>query len=285
MDIVRLGHALGAEVRGIDITRTLKPGDVDAIRNAWHVHHVIVFRDIDWTPEQHMAFAGQFGDLDVHDATPHDRLEGYPELLEITNKPKGNQPSQTRAAGRNWHSDYSYTSQPAASSMLHCTEKPSVGGDTMFCNMVRAYDELTERMKTLVGDLQSVYDFSLVAGVDAREPEKLAELLRINPPIAHPCVRTHDESGARALYVSERTSHFDGMSRAESSPIIDYLCRHATRPQNVYRHQWRVGDLVCWDNRAVMHMALGDFDETESRHMLRATIRGLPSGYVVAPAA
>lgn len=282
MQVVRLGHALGAEVRGIDITGPLAPDVIEAIRHAWHTHHVIIFRDVRWTPGQHIAFAARFGNLDNHEATPHDRLDGYPQLLEITNKPKGNRPSQTRATGRNWHSDYAYTNQPAASSMLYCTEKPSVGGDTMFCNMIQAYEDLSERMKSIVDDLHSVYDFSLVSGVGERDAEKVAELLRINPPIAHPCVRTHDESGSRALYVSERTSHFDGMSRAESAPLIDYLCRHATRPENVYRHQWQVGDLVCWDNRSTMHLALGDFDQTEPRHMLRTTIQGEKSGYLVA---
>ena len=91
----------------------------------------------------------------------------------------------------------------------------------------------------------------------------------------------HNESGKRALFVSERTSHFDGMTLEESKPFIKYLCDHATRPENVYRHQWRVGDLVCWDNRTTMHLALGDFDPTERRRMLRATIQGEESGFIV----
>ena len=108
-----------------------------------------------------------------------------------------------------------------------------------------------------------------------------AELRKLNPPIAHPTVRAHPEGGVRALYVSERASHFAGMTRAESRPLIDYLCAHATRPENVYRHNWRPGDLVCWDNRTAMHIALADFDPNEPRTMLRTTIRGEPSGYLV----
>ena len=123
-------------------------------------------------------------------------------------------------------------------------------------------------MKSIVDGLQSVYDFNLVSGAKVRDPDKIAELLKLNPPIAHPCVNVHNESGAKALYVSERTSHFDGMTMAESLPLIRFLCEHATKPQNVYRHQWRVGDLVCWDNRTTMHLALGDFDSSEFRHML-----------------
>ena len=280
MDVVPLGHALGAEIRGVDIAGNLSNAEVDAIHRAWNAHHVIVFRGVRWTPDRHIAFSRRFGALDTHDATPHDRLDGHPELLEITNKPKNGQPSQTRNTGRNWHSDYSYTGRPAAASMLYCTEKPPVGGDTMFCNMARAYDDLTEKMKSLVAQLHSVYDFALVSGVAQRDPAKIAELMKINPPIAHPCVRVHPDSGLNALYVSERTSHFDGMSRAESAPIIEYLCRHATRPENVYRHRWEVGDLVCWDNRTTMHMALADFDQSVPRHMLRTTLLGEKSGYV-----
>lgn len=283
METVSLGHALGAEIRGVDIAGVLSDTDIAAIRDAWHRHHVIVFRGVEWAPGQHLAFSKRFGPLDDHAATPHDTLEGYPELLEVTNRPKDGQPSQTRNAGRNWHSDYSYTNRPAAASMLYCTEKPPVGGDTMFCNMARAYDELSDKMKVIVGDLQSVFDFNLVAGTKVRDPQKMAELLKLNPPIAHPCVRTHNESGIKALYVSERTSHFEGMSRAESLPLIEYLCSHATRPENVYRHQWQVGDLVCWDNRTTMHLALGDFDPSQFRHMLRTTLQGAKSGTVVAP--
>tara|TARA_Y100000588_G_scaffold233332_1_gene247028 strand:- start:259 stop:1119 length:861 start_codon:yes stop_codon:yes gene_type:complete len=284
MEIIPLGHALGVEIRGVDIAEEIGDNTVAAIREAWHRHHIIVFRDVSWIPDQHLAFSRRFGALDDHASTPHERFEGYPELLEITNRPKNGQPSQSRNAGRNWHSDYSYTDRPAAASMLYCTENPSVGGDTMFCNMARAYEELSDKMKGIVDDLESVYDFNLVSGTKVRDPEKMAELLKLNPPIAHPCVRVHDESGVKALYVSERTSHFEGMSRAESLPLIEYLCQYATRPQNTYRHHWRVGDLVCWDNRTAMHMALGDYDPSEFRHMLRTTLQGQKSGYVVAPA-
>ncbi|MEC8198455.1 MAG: TauD/TfdA family dioxygenase, partial [Pseudomonadota bacterium] len=283
VDTVQLGNALGAEIRGVDITQNLSDAEIDEIRSIWHQHHVIVFRGVDWTPDAQLAFAGRFGNLDDHAATPNDSLEGYPELLEVSTIPKNGKPSPTRTAGRDWHSDYAYTSRPAAASILYCTEKPAVGGDTMFCNMARAYDTLTDKMKAVVGDLQSVYDFTLVSGVKDRTAENEAELYKINPPVAHPTVRVHNESGVKALYVSERTSHFNGMSRAESAPIIQYLCEQAIQPENVYRHQWRVGDLVCWDNRTTMHLALGDFDPTARRRMLRATVQGEKTGEVLPP--
>ena len=109
MEVVPLGHALGAEIRGVDITGDIGDNSGAAIREAWHRHHIIVFRGVAWRPEQHLTFSRRFGSLDDHAATPHQRFEGYPELLEITNRAKNGQPSQSRNAGRNWHSDYSYT--------------------------------------------------------------------------------------------------------------------------------------------------------------------------------
>ena len=281
MEVTRLANALGAEIRDVDISGHLSGGKIEAIRRIWHEHHVIVFRNVVWATDQQLAFALRFGPLDDHSATPEDRLDDYPQLLEVSTIRKNGKSSPSRTAGRDWHSDYAYTNRPAASSMLFCLEKPEVGGDTMFCNMVRAYDELSEKFKSIVEELNSVYDFNKVSSSRDRTAANLEEYNRINPPIAHPSVRMHNESGKKALYVSERTSHFDGMSPEESKPFIEYLCKHATRPENVYRHQWRVGDLVCWDNRTTMHLALGDFDPSERRRMLRATIQGEKSGFIV----
>ena len=276
-----LGYALGAEIIGVDMRDPLDPETVASIREAWHEHHVIVLRNQNAAPDDILRFARGFGDLDDHAQTPFYRKDGYPELLEITTKPKNGKPSETRNVGRNWHSDYAYTPRPAAASMLYCVEKPPIGGDTMFCNMARAYETLSDTMRGIVDGLHSVYDISLVAGFYERDPAEVAETKRLNPPIAHPAVKVHPESGTRALYVSERVSYFHGMTAAESRPLIDFLCEHATGPENVYRHVWRPGDLVCWDNRTTMHVALTDFDQNQPRHMLRATIIGEPSGFVV----
>jgi len=278
LELVPLTSALGAEVRGIDITGPLDSGDISDIRDAWHRYHILLFRGLDLTPARHIDFSRQFGDLDTHDATPFDRLDDHPEILEVTNKPKGGKPSETRNTGRNWHSDYAYTNRPSAGSMLYCAEKPDTGGDTMFCNMVRAYDQLSPTMKAVMEDLHSVFDFSLVG---RQSSEKTVELAKINPPIAHPAVKVHPGSGLKALYVSERVSHFDGMRPEESRPLIRYLCEHATRHENVYRHRWQVGDLMLWDNRTTMHIALADFDSAQPRRMLRTTLLGEPSGYLV----
>lgn len=278
LELTPLSSALGAQVKGIDITHDLNDEQIGAIRKAWNEHHILLFRGVDWTPAGHIAFSRRFGDLDTHDATPFDRLDGYPEILEVTNKPKNGKPSETRNTGRNWHSDYAYTNRPSAASMLFCAEKPPVGGDTMFSNMVRAYDQLSAKMKEIVEGLDAVFDFSLVG---RQNSAKTQELVKLNPPIAHPAVRVHPQSGLKALYVSERVSHFHGMSQEESRPLIQYLCAHATRHENIYRHSWQVNDLILWDNRTTMHIALGDFDQTKPRRMLRTTLLGEPSGFLV----
>jgi taurine dioxygenase len=285
LEIRPLSFALGAEIQGVDISAPLADETVAAIRRIWHEYHVILFRGSQLAPEDIVTFARRFGDLDNHDATPFYRLDSIPELMQITNREIGGKPSETRNTGRNWHSDYSYTDHPAAASMLYCGERPSVGGDTMFANMVRAYDTLSPALREKLDTLDAVYDIGLTAGLGERDPQQTAEVRRLNPPIAHPAVRTHPESGKRALYVSERVSHFHGMTPDESRPLIDQLCAHATKPENVYRHQWQVGDLICWDNRTTMHVALADFDQTEPRYMLRATLLGGASGFVVEAAA
>jgi taurine dioxygenase len=160
---------------------------------------------------------------------------------------------------------------------------PEVGGDTLFANMTMAYESLSEGMKKLIADLHGIHmSGTRKIANQATGAERAEEQKRINPPVAQPVVRVHPETGRKALYVGEKVSRFDGMSEEESRPLIDYLNRHATRPEFVYRHQWRRHDIVVWDNRCTMHQALGDFDETQRRHMERTTVLGTPSGYVVA---
>ena len=280
-EIKQLAYALGAQIKGIRVSEPLSDVQTAFIQKIWHENHVILFREQNAEPREIIEFASNFGELDDHASTPYYRLENFPQLMEITTRLINGRPSETRNVGRNWHSDYSYTQRPAAASMLFCVEPAPVGGDTMFCNMVKAYETLSKPMQKIVDGLHSVYDISLTAGLFQRDAKKVEETRNLNPAIAHPTVRVHPESGKRALYVSERVSHFHGMTSEESKPLIDFLCYHATRPENVYRHVWRAGDLLCWDNRTTMHVALTDFDLTQARHMLRATLIGEQSGFIV----
>jgi len=278
----RLSNAIGAEITGVDLSKPVDAATVDAIRSAWHDHLVLLFRDQhDLTPASHIAFSRNFGDLDQHGSNPRYRLADHPEILQITNKLVDGKPSGTRNTGRNWHSDLSYTSHPGKGSLLWCAERPEVGGDTMFTNMYLAYETLSEKMKAFLDDLYAVHDVSLVKGIEQRDPAQVAELKRLSPPVAHPVVRVHPETGRKALFVSERVRQIVGLSEEESEPILKFLCAHATKHEFVYRHQWRVHDLLMWDNRCTMHVALADFDTSKPRHMLRTTLLGEPLGYIV----
>lgn len=281
-----LSYALGAEIIGVDLARPLDDDTFEAIRRAWLDRLVLLFRGQELSPAQHIAFSRRFGELDPNDANPYSRLEDHPEILQITNKKVGGKPSLTRNTGRNWHSDLSYTRHPAKGSLLYCRERPEVGGDTLFTNMYLAYETLSDPMKAFLEGLDAVHDFSLVAGLHERDPEKVAEMRRLSPPVAHPVIRTHPDSTRRALFVSERVRNFVGMTEEESQPVLEFLCRHATRHEFVYRHQWQVNDLLMWDNRCTMHLALADFDQSQPRLMLRTSLLGEAMGqFVDQPAA
>jgi len=280
----RLSYALGAEVCDVNVAAPMSEAFFGEIYQAFLQHGVLLFGGQDVTREQHIEFSRRFGELDRHDALPRDRHPGYPELLMVTNEPKADgSPSDTKYTGRQWHSDMSFTTAPSLGSLLRCYVAPDVGGDTLFANMYLAYDALSDGMKVLIADLHGIHlsGTRKIANSESGVP-RADEQRRLNPPVAQPVVRVHRETGRKALYIGEKVKRFDGMTEAESRPLIDFLVRHATRPEFVYRHQWRKNDILAWDNRCTMHQALGDFDENQLRHLERTTVLGTPSGYVVA---
>ncbi len=276
-----LSYALGAEVLGVDLTQQLSESGFGEIYRAFLDHGILLLRGQKVSREQHIEFSRRFGELDRHDSLPRDRHPEYPELLMVTNLPQADgQPSNSRYTGQLWHSDLSFTLVPSLGSLLRGIEVPPVGGDTMFCNMYAAYDALSAGMKALIADLHGVHRPERKnAGIS---PEWERENQRINPPVAQPVVRVHPETGRRALYIGEKVKSLEGMTEEESRPLIEYLIRHATRPQFLYRHQWQQDDILIWDNRCTMHVALGDYDPSLRRHMERTTVMGTPSGHVAA---
>ena len=273
-----LSELLGVEISGLDLATPPDDATFARVKSLFESHSVAVFRDQRFTPEQHIAFSRRFGELDTHDTLPRDRHPEYPELLLVTNIPKPNgKPSDSKYTGQLWHSDMSFTLVPALGSLLRGIEIPPVGGDTMFANMTIAYDTLSDGMKRLIADLHGVHVGQRKI-VDLTQ-DRVEETKRLIPPIAQPVVRVHPETGRKALYIGEKVSRFVDMTEEESKPLIEYLCRHATRPRFVYRHQWRANDIVLWDNRCTMHVALGDYEEGEIRHLERTTVKGTPSGY------
>ena len=280
----KLSHALGAEVRGVDITQPMSEVEFGEIYRAFLDNGILLLRDQNCRREDHIEFSRRFGELDNHDALPRDRNPDFHEILMVTNARNADgSPGEGRYTGRQWHSDMSFTSHPSMGSLLRAVTIPDVGGDTQFANMYAAYEALSDGMKKLIADLHGIHMSGTRKVDDAKlGAKRVNEQVRISPPIAQPVVRVHPETGRKAIYLGEKVKRFDGMTEEESRPLIEYINRHATKPEFVYRHQWRPGDILIWDNRCTMHQALGDFDESQLRHMERTTVMGTPSGYVVA---
>lgn len=273
--ITQLGYALGAEVTGLDLRRPLTESERGTVYDAWLKHQVLVFPGQDLTPEQHIAFSANFGALDDHSAQPSSYLHpDHNEILLVTNRMINGKPSETRRTGRNWHADLTYTQCPAKGSLLLCKERPPVGGDTLWANMHLAYETLSPKMRAFIDDLECVHTTAIGNLMAGRDPAQTAELHRRNPPVIHPLVRVHSETGRKALMAGQRIRNVIGLSDEEGTALLAFLNQHATSPEFTFRHRWRVGDIVLWDNRNTQHLALPDFDQTQPRTMLRCSLRG-----------
>ena len=273
-----LSAACGAEVAGLDVTGRLDEETVRELHDALAENGILLFRDCRISPQQHIAFSGLFGPLETH-VIGEFTLPGHPEIFVVSNVKEDGKLKGAVYAGQYWHSDLSYMKKPSLGSLLLCLEMPEIGGDTMFADMYRAYDTLSKPMQEFLGGLRAIHDYShaydtYFAGLKERPP-LTAEQRAKTPPVEHPVIRTHPVSGRKALYVNPGfTTGFVGMPREESAPILEFLFRHATRPEFVYRHKWRVNDMIFWDNRCAMHYALADYDFSVRRHMHRTTIAG-----------
>ncbi|WP_454719993.1 MULTISPECIES: TauD/TfdA dioxygenase family protein [Cupriavidus] len=271
MHFRKLSNSLGAEVVGFRITADCAPDALAEIRQAFAQYQVLLFRDQDISFDTHIAFSRRFGPLEQHDAIPEYRHPDYPELIVVTNEGK----ERAKVFGQQWHSDHSMTVCPSMASLLHAHVIPEVGGDTMFANMYDAYDTLSDGMKRLLAPLRAVHTVIAAKHLRGLDEQTLAAKARNNPPVVHPVVRIHPVTGRPALYVNEMlTSHFEGMTVAESQPLLQYLFAHSTRSEFVYRHQWRKHDVLMWDNRCTMHLALMDYDHQQLRRLFRTTLEG-----------
>ena len=281
--VKKLGSALGAEIVGLDLAAPVRTGTAEELRAAWSEHLILLFRGQQLSPEQQIAFSRTFGELDDHAAIPKFRHPDYPEILLVNNYEST---GKRLSVGRQWHSDLSTTLRPAKGSMLHAHQLPSVGGDTMFCNMYRAWESLSPLYREWLDGRYALHDMSVARETRLqRTPAELEDIRRRNPPVYQPIARRHDVTGKKALYVSEMTTvSIEGLTAEESAPILAFLYEHSTPHENVYRHVWKPADMILWDNRCVMHIALADYDLAERRTMYRTTLRGDPSGRI-APAA
>jgi taurine dioxygenase len=265
-----IAGALGAEIGGVDLSRPLDADVVQAIRKALLDHLVIFFRDQDLTPASYMAFAEAFG-------TPIEYpllrgIEGYPFITEIVKLEH-----ETTNFGGMWHSDTTYLDIPPMGSMLYALEVPPHGGDTLFANQYLAYETLSAPLRAFLDGLSAI-STSAKADISKTREEMISKVggaAKAEDFFAeHPVVRTHPETGRRSLYVNvSHTSHFKGMTEAESAPILHFLFEHQVRPEFTCRFHWRPGSLAFWDNRCTQHNPINDYQGFR-RVMRRITLAG-----------
>ena len=263
-EIRPLTPAIGAELIGVDLGAPDIGEAIPAIRAALLKHKVVFFRDQGIAREQHLQFAQHFGDLEIHPATPKD--QEHPEILRIAY-------DETRRGQENaWHSDVTWRAEPSLGSILRAIELPEVGGDTLFACMHAAYCGLSEEMQRFVSGLTAVHDIARVfARRLGKQPQDLHDQY---PPVEHPVVRTHPQTGLPTLYVNTAfTSHIKGLSERESADLLRHLYAQAANPEIQCRFRWRPGSIAFWDNRAVQHFACSDYFPAR-RAMERATIKG-----------
>ncbi|MFL9900685.1 TauD/TfdA family dioxygenase [Paraburkholderia fungorum] len=268
---------VGAEVLGLDLSQPLSQDDFVRIHRAHLDHHVLVFRDQRITPDQQIAFSRRFGPLQIH-VLRQFQLPGYPEVLVVSNIVENGQPIGLGDAGHFWHSDLSYKEKPSLGSMLHAQELPAEGGDTLFANMHLAWDTLPAHLRAAVEGRSAEHTYlAKYAELQKRSPwrpnlsaEQIAEV----KPVVQPVVRTHPETGRKALFVSEHfTTRVIGLPEDESKQLLEEIFAHSVLPEHLYRHQWAEHDMVFWDNRSLMHLAAGTPDHLR-RKMYRTTIEG-----------
>lgn len=266
---------LGAEILGVDLT-SLSDEQFDDIRQTYFDHGVIFFRDQNLTPEQHIAFANRWGEINVNRF--FQPVDGYPMIAEVRKEP-----TQKKNIGGAWHTDHSYDLAPAMGSILYAREVPDSGGDTLFANMYLAYEALSDGLKQTLEGLNAVHSSRHVFGANTQYTDDASGLKgRYNNPelatqdAVHPAVIRHPNSGRKALYVNPGfTLRFDGWTDEESKPLLNYLYQHAVRPEFTCRFKWQNGSIAFWDNRATMHYALNDY-HGQRRLMHRITVEGVP---------
>lgn len=269
-----ISGALGAEIGNVDLSQPLDETTLAEIRRAFLDHLVIFFRDQELTPERHKTFARHFGDLHVNSFFP--RVDGHDDVQLIVKEP-----TATANVGGRWHSDVTYTKRPALGSLLYARETPPYGGDTMFANMYLAYESLSDGMKTLLRNLDAYHSAAegfAKRAAEAETPDSgsagFVYSEDVEQEAVHPAIRTHPETGRDALYVNcAFTKSFEGLSREESAPILNYLFDHLGRPEFTCRFRWEPGSLAFWDNRCAQHFAINDYNG-HRRHMNRVTVLG-----------
>jgi len=268
-------HGFGAAITGLSIAQPLPAPVLGEVKKAWAAHSVICFPDQPLTHSQLEAFTRQFGEFGVDPYIVP--MEGHPHILELRREPD----EKAVNFGAQWHSDWSFQEEPPAGTILHAKVTPPVGGDTLYADCYRAYEDLSDTMKRLLDGLVAIHSASLPYGKEglfAKETEARTMKILVSEEAdktwPHPLVRVHPVTRRKALYVSPvYTLGIEGMTRGESAALLGYLYQHMVRDEYVYRHRWSPDMLTLWDNRCTVHNADGGYDG-HLRVMHRTTIAG-----------
>jgi taurine dioxygenase len=283
---IRRGNApVGAEILGVDLAQELDDAAFEQIKSAYYEHSVIVFRGQHLTPAQQIAFSRRFGELEIHVLKQY-LLPGYPEILVISNIIEDGRPIGLADAGRVavWHTDTSYREAPSMGSALYAVEIPHdeagvAVGDTLFASTFLAYDALPDPMTRRLTGLMAIHHMTKGYDGAADAPPtriKYDESQRDQvPDRAHPIIRTHPVTGRKCIYINKLcVTGIAGMTDVESAPLLEEIYARCTRPEFIYRHKWREGDLLMWDNCSLQHLAVQDYALPQRRRMHRTTITG-----------
>ena len=286
LDIRPCDAPLGAEIAGIDLSQEMDNETFATIAQAYAEYGVIFFREQTITPEQHIAFTCRFGGIDPAPHTPY-ILPGYADILLVTNIKENGYNIGLADAGLTWHTDMSWREIPPQGSTLYAIEVPEKDGqmlgDTIFSSAAAAYDTLPQSMKERLDGLQAVHQYATKHAYRAQvsisdRTEATEAQTSPYPEVYHPVARTHPITGRKCLYVVQgECTDIVGMPKSEALPLLDELAERIVRPEFQYRHQWRVGDLLLWDNCTVQHLAVRDYELPLRRLMYRTTMAGTPT--------
>jgi taurine dioxygenase len=277
MTVKPLSEALGAEISGINAAE-LDDARFEELRDVFHQNLVVVVKDQDLTPAQQTEFARRFGEIQYH-ISPEYLMKDQPEVMILSNEKQDGKFIGLPDGGSEWHSDHSYVDQPTGYTMLQAIKVPKDGGDTEWTNMVRAYEALPDDMQSRLDGLVGIHSFNRMKNhrlsVPVRHINDPDYYKRSPPDSFHPIVRTHPHTDKKALYISPRfTIGIKDMDDFEAQPLLDELFAHIQNRDFIYHHRWTVGDLLMWDNRATIHLALLGVPEGQARRMHRTTVLG-----------
>jgi len=270
LEITPLNGTLGAEIDNIDLSQPMSKDVSSVVKKAFNDHVVLLFRGQDLDAAAHMAFTEIFGKVEPHPLRTRRTVDGYPGVLILEN-----QPDKPGARNDYWHSDISHAERPPLGSVLHAKVVPQGKGDTMFCNMYRAWEDLSEGMRRMLDGMRAWHSGAATQKRNNLENNDGNEIKAVPTPRLHPVARTNPDTGRKALFVNPHfTTHFEDMTEAESKPLLDFLIAHSTQPEYIYRHGWQEGDVLMWDNRAAMHYAVRDYTPHDMRLLYRTTAAG-----------